>query len=228
MNLIYHHLGLGDHIICNGLVRSVVELLGEVCVFTKQTNLKLVRRMYEDSPQIKILEIPDHCNPTHYVNIYAKQNFANLLQCGFDQLYQMQNLNFDEVFYACARVPFNQRWDKFKIIRNYEKEQKVIKDLNPEEEPYIFVHDDSERGFILDVANPNNYKIIKNNINVCPFDMIGLLEKAQEIHCMESSFKCLVDSITSINCPLYFYKKIRENPHGITHISKTRKNWVII
>ena len=30
MKYIYHHLGLGDHIICNGLVRYFKELHGEV------------------------------------------------------------------------------------------------------------------------------------------------------------------------------------------------------
>jgi hypothetical protein len=228
MNLIHHHLGLGDHIICNGLVRTKAEMWGNVHVFCKQANANRVARMYEDDPRIDIVIIPKEADEYAYTSAYAAEKHANLLRCGFDLIQKMPGLNFDEVFYIGSGIPFAKRWDAFKIVRHHDREQEAISKLNPTSEPYIFVHDDPSRGFSFDVPNPHNLKIVKNDITICPFDMIGFFEGATEIHCMESSLKCLIESIPSIECRLYFHRKIREMPDGSASISRTRKEWIVV
>lgn len=51
---IHHHLGLGDHIICNGIVRYVVKNydFNNVALVVKNSNLNNVRRMFSDLSQI--------------------------------------------------------------------------------------------------------------------------------------------------------------------------------
>lgn len=222
-NIIHHHLGMGDHIICNGLIRTKVDILGEVCLFAKEVNYNRVRRMYEDDPRICVVSIPNDANEYQYTDTYAKKNSANILRYGFSS---HQNLNFDEVFYLQAEIPFEHRWKKFKIIRDQEKELKAFKKLNPLSEPYMFVHDDPLRGFVFDIPNPKNLKIIKNDPSICIFDMISLLEEAREIHCMESSFRCLIESFPSIICPLYFHKNVRSGPNPA--YSSERKKWIVV
>ena len=51
---IYHHLGLGDHFICNGLVRQFIDKnkLSCVSVVVKTSNLKNVQRMFKDRDEL--------------------------------------------------------------------------------------------------------------------------------------------------------------------------------
>ena len=46
MIYIYHHLGLGDHIICNGLVRFLQKKHNQVSLFCYQHNIENVSFMY--------------------------------------------------------------------------------------------------------------------------------------------------------------------------------------
>ena len=48
MKYIYHHLGLGFHIICNGLVRSLINFNERYVMFVKEPNLTFVKFMYRD------------------------------------------------------------------------------------------------------------------------------------------------------------------------------------
>jgi len=48
MNYIYHHLGLGDHIICNGLVRELIKPEKKYKMFVKPHNHNIVKFMYRD------------------------------------------------------------------------------------------------------------------------------------------------------------------------------------
>ena len=52
MIYIFSHLGLGDHIICNGIVRYYSEIYEKVFVFVRQHNFSNVSYMYRDNPNI--------------------------------------------------------------------------------------------------------------------------------------------------------------------------------
>ena len=58
---IHHHLGLGDHIICNGIVRYVVKNynFNNVAVVVKSSNLNNVRRMFSDLSQISFFIVEE-------------------------------------------------------------------------------------------------------------------------------------------------------------------------
>lgn len=63
---IFHHLGLGDHIICNGLVRVFKEKYETLNVFCHPYHLGSVEFMYRDDDKINavpvggVLEIEDY------------------------------------------------------------------------------------------------------------------------------------------------------------------------
>lgn len=229
--VIHHNLGLGDHIICNGLVRSLLndgKHFSDVVIFAKQVNAKNVSYMFSDEPRIKIVSIPTDVNEWSFVNSFLCTNngvtaFIRSQNIIIDNLISMGLVsNFDEGFYACCGIPFEYRWTKFKINRNFEEENRVLLKLNPNNEKYIFVHDEPSLGYnVTKIKNPNNLKIIKNDKSESIFNMIGIIENASEIHCMESSIKCLIDSLPNISCPLYFHA-IRD--HGL--ISKSQYSWI--
>ena len=68
MKYIYHHLGLGDHIICNGIVRHYNEIFKSVTVFCKPHNFTNVEYMYRDNGSIIILPIGEDSDIVEYVN----------------------------------------------------------------------------------------------------------------------------------------------------------------
>lgn len=227
---------MGDHIVCNGLVRSILndgKYYTDVYVFAKQINSDRVSRMFDDDPRIHVLIIPSIQNEVVFVNnIIAQHAICDFIRCGFgfiDNLCGMNlKMNYDEAMYACCGIPFQNRWKKFNLRRDTNRETDVLNELNPNNEEFIFVHDDPSRGFSFEPSNVGTRKVIRNDPTIGLFDMIGVLKNAKEIHCMESSFRALIDHIEDIQCPLYFYKKVREDTNGNTLVSSVRKNWITI
>jgi hypothetical protein len=96
--------------------------------------------------------------------------------------------------------------------------------LNPNEEKYIFVHDDASRGFSIDMDRiKTDHKIIMNDKRFNVFDYITLLENAEEVHFMQSSFKELMCSYEMKKTILYQHNYVRKydefmNSSGINPI----------
>ncbi len=231
---IHHHLGMGDHIICNGLVRSLIgnnSLFQSVAVFAKERNSKRVQRMFDDDPRIMVISIPSDANEILYANAVVEQyKICDFIRCGFGMGENLESMglvsNFDEGFYACAGIPFENRWTHFRLRRNRETEQQVLARLNPTGQPFAFVHDDPSRGFILNPDLPKELAVIKNDPSIDMFDMISLLENASEIHCMESSFRCLIEHIDTITCPLHLHTSVRADTNGNFLLSTSKKVWI--
>ena len=148
MKYIYHHLGLGDHIICNGIVRHYREIYNIVTVFCKPHYLANVEYMYRDDDNIIVLPIGEDSNVINYIN--QNDLHSDLITVGFNKPGFTNSKTFDEGFYNTVNLPFEYRFSKFKFDRDYEKESEVYNELNPNNEPYIYVHDDKERGFKID------------------------------------------------------------------------------
>lgn len=233
--LIHHHMGVGDSIICNGLVRSLLmdnSYFSDAIVCSWERNVKTIQRMYDDTDRVHILSIPENTNEVLAVNQFLNESkICDFVRCGFGMMENLIALglasSFDQTFYLCAGVQYENQWSRFHYRRDFEKEEAILKKLNPTNKPFIFVHDAPDRGYTLDVPNPNGLKVIKNDMSESIFDMGRLLESAQEIHCMESSFRVLIDHLDSVSCPLYFYPKIRAI-NGIVVSPTLRKVWTSV
>ena len=88
----------------------------------------------------------------------------------------------------------------------------------------MFVHDDPERGFTVDRKYILNQDLIEvqNDMSENAFHFLKVLEEAQEIHCMESSFKSLIDFYAQTD--KLFYHDFRDHPLG----NHANKKWEII
>jgi len=215
LKYIYHHLGLGDHIICNGMVRHYSELYDNVVLFSYSHNLSNVEYMYRD---LKNLEVFDFETEDHLVKYIIENNLQpHLIKIGFERLPGYLNkMTFDKAFYRMMGLDFMIRFDKFFFKRNDEKENLVCKTLNPNDEKYIFVIDDPNRGFNIDMNKvSNNYKIIKNNYNFMMFDYIKLLENAEEIHTMQTGFLDLINSYKMNKPKIYRHTYVRHYESSI-------------
>jgi hypothetical protein len=208
MKYIYHHLGLGDHIICNGIVRHYKDIHKTVTVFCKPHYFNNVEYMYRDDKDIIILPIGEDSDVLNYIN--QNNLHSDLIVVGFDRLAYDNSKTFDEGFYNTINLPFIFRFSKFKFQRNIDKELEVYNDLNPNNEPYIYVHDDKERGFEIDRNKiNNNLKIIENDKRFLMFDMLKIIENATEVHSMQTGMKDLINSFKFDKPKFYLHWYVR-------------------
>ena len=199
MKYIYHHLGLGDHIICNSLVRHYQTIYGEISVFCKIHNYENVKYMFRDNGNINVLSIGEDVDILNYIH---QNNILNdVIKIGFGGEYHPNITSFDEGFYLQHNLPFSSRFSNFYFERNSELESEIYQKLNPDNEKFIFCHGDIDKSKIR-----KDLKIIENPTEYSIFNLLLLFENAEEIHLMESSIKCLINSYT-LNKPKLFYHK---------------------
>lgn len=229
------HLGLGDHIICNGIYREYAEKF-EICIIpVKMQNLESMTRMLSDLNNVILLPYDNNS-----ADISMKSDSKKFKKMGFQLLHlgyfgsnflDRKQLRFDANFYEQANLPFDNRWEKFLYNRNYSSEIQLYMDLECDKEPYIFIHEDRKRNFEIDRSFiRSDLRIIYpdkelNNYNF--FDYGFILENAVEIHCIESSFAAFVESLKLSN-PKFAHRYSRpEASNDYCHEFTYRSNWII-
>lgn len=226
---IHHHLGVGDHFDCNGMVRYILKNFdfSKVYVFSKSNYFNMIEYMYRDEDCIEVVKIDKNLNEDEQVKLFLEgmpKDSIHFIRVGFENypINQSANKNCWEYFYDQVQIPYSARTDYFYVERDEEEESKLLEELNPEHKPYIFVHDDPERGMVLDRLDPKDFHVIKNDNTKNIFHFTKILENAKEIHCMESSFKSLID-IYAKTADLY-YHDFRGHPLG----EHTNREWEIV
>jgi hypothetical protein len=176
------------------MVRSFYEKYGKIKLFCKNNNMKNVSFMFSDLKEFELIPVNNDFDVENYIIMNNIRN--DLIRIGFSEMSKHQPpLKFDEAFYKIANMDFSVRFDNFKTPRNHELEDTIYNELNPNKEPYIFIHDDKERGFEIDKSKINSkFKIIENDTKYGLFDMLKIIENAEEVHVMQSSIKDLINS----------------------------------
>jgi hypothetical protein len=199
---IHHHLGLGDHIICNGLVRYVHKTLSpeNTWLVVKNKNLNNVKHLYRDEPKIKFIPVEEDSN---FYDMPFNWSELRLLRVGFEKC---REEDFDVSFYDTSGVSFLERWNSWYYERNHSREQKLIEELVLPSK-FALVHDTSSVGkFDLNIeTNLPIIKVSRLKSEITMFDWIGVIERATEIHCVDSSFIHLVNSIQNTTDLLYYH-----------------------
>lgn len=212
---IHHHLGLGDHIICNGLVRRIAENYDEVNIFCKKHNYTSVAFLYAYDSKFKIIPLDNENDVNNYpADQVIKIGFAEL-----GRIMKEIDCTWDRGFYEQFHVPIAERWSNFYVKRDEYREDQLFLKLNGTSKPYALIHANGS-----DNVNRINEDYISNNLQriyVTPehtdniFDYGVLIEGAYEIHCVDSSFKHLVDSLPTNGKLFYHDKKYKRSayPH---------------
>jgi hypothetical protein len=216
MKYIYHHLGLGDHIICNGLLRNIINQKHEYSLFVKPHNFESVKFMYRDLKNLHFILSDDK-----YCVEFLKDKIDKII-IGFGS---HPGISWDEFFYFQHSIDFSERWNSFKIYRDNEREDYLYNKLNSKNEDFILIHAIGSDGIDridYSVINNNFKRIYVKNYTNNIFDYLKLIEKAKEVHCIESSFHVLVDSM-DLNNNLFFHNK---NSRGFQH--KIENKWKIV
>ena len=248
---ILQHARLGDMILCNGLIRYLLKKKykkNKIYIFCRSRHLKSVNFMYRDQKRITIIpfnenqklkdekllvkfEINKVLNIIEKIKLKKRINFITI---GYENYHKTKELNLDKnfpwpcdiVFYKQFNIPFKYRFLNSYWKRDIKNEKKLFKKLVGINQPYAFVHDDSDRNFIIDTKHINpNLKIIRNDKKELIFNFGLILERAKEIHIMESSFRQIIEVLNTKNIKLYLYKG-RGGEHAIDLYNKKKKKWV--
>ena len=228
---VHHHLGLGDCIDCNAMVRIFLDEYDfeSVHVFCKKRYFNMVEHMYRDDENIHVIEVPNEDEYATIKEFVETNNIKNFLKVGHDfypwgQEKQL-NMGCAEIFYKLVNLDPERRFDDFYYERAEREEDRVLAKLNPENKEFVFVHDDSARGFEISDEKIKemcgDVHIIRNDITENIFHFCKLLEKAKEIHLMESAFKSLVEVLDTTD--KIFFHNFREGASSF--LGNTRKTW---
>lgn len=209
--IILGHLGLGDHIILNGLVHAKARAR-RVFVPCKVQNWDSVADMFSCNPYVSVFPVAGDEEARAVTNLFQGEK----LRLGLhrtDRPFIFDH--WDRTMYEDAGVDFEKRWKYFRVAR-------------PAQAPVtgdIFIHEDKARGILI------NPKLLPIGMPVVPtrgrsmLSWIDNITRAREIHCIDSSFACLVDSLPNLKAKrLVLHLYARPNAHPPTY----KKHWEII
>jgi hypothetical protein len=212
MKYIYNHLGLGDHIICNGLYREIINTNDFYTLFVKHHNVETVSFMIKDLNNISIKSVNDDSEVISYLtaNNISRES---IILIGFCQIPLPGAKDFDDSFYIQHNLPFEKRWSSFKCDRDIESEKNIFDKFNVKEGEYVFIHDDKSRGYEIDESYIVNKElpIIRPIIGLTKnsFDYCYLMENSKESHFIDSSFRLIFDSLQLRNTDIFFHLNLK-------------------
>jgi hypothetical protein len=183
--------------------------------------------MYRDLPNLSIIR-GDDADALLFILINKfRHEYDEAKIVGFPRLDMNENGPLEKQFYRLAGINFSKKWDSFYVERDPSREKALYEKIDPGAN-YVFLHDDSR--FVID-----RDKVLQNPI-VSPgggitdnvFDFCTLIERAQEIHVIDSSFMFLVDLLAyqNPNQKLFVHRYARPNPPW--SLPALKKKWTIL
>ena len=222
--VILHHLGMGDHLICNGLVRKVLQEDKLILHYPlKFHNYDNVFAMFEDlSDRIRFVPVKDDREMIRYASTFTEKK---KIRVGvFKNDWTSLSGAFCEKFYKQLDIRYSERWNLF----YYPENSSTLIENDVKES--CFVHQDISRNLKIknnylpdSYYSPNHSLGSKNKHTI--FDYVPILNEVNEIHCIDSSFACLIDHLPSLNTKKKFiHRYVRKNNQNPIY----KNNWTII
>lgn len=198
---VHHHLGLGDHVVCNGMVRFLLQSFCgyKIRVVVKNKFVGSVAQMYRDEKNIELQPVETDAD---FYRLPMEWKKVKLIRAGFEK---SRRIDWAVSLYDSVGISFKERWDSFYYERNKKDEEKLVQKLNPPEH-FILAHNVSSIGKFdlkIDAKLPIIYVSPVDGFRV--FSWLGMVERAQEVHCIDSSFAHIVESFVGINQNLNFH-----------------------
>lgn len=218
---------MGDYLIVNGLIRNIIKRAPnkDYVLFCNDRFTVSVPFMFRDIKNMSYLIIPQLEMNQYNVRKYIYDFVYDVILIGYHHMdYKTPS---DMMFYKQFGLDFEKRWTDFYVERDTIREQNLFKTYNIKENEYILLQEDRDRNQVIDRNRiKSNLPIIeiKKGVTENIFDFCYLIEHANEVHCIESSFLFLIDSIRT-NGKLYSHRYAR--PLYDYTIPNLKKEWTI-
>lgn len=216
-------LGLGDSFVHNGIVHYFADQCFELHVPVWPALYQTLSCLYQDFSHIKVVPLG------HYdegENQYIKeQGLSRIMPNDMIRIQSPKGTPmaplWDMQVYAYYGLPFSLRYTNFRLPNQVVGSEDLYQQLT-NGEPYVLVHRRSFKhadGFPINIeqfrknSNLPDIKIVEicEGITNNMLQFVKLIEHAQEIHCVASSFHCLVDSMYNKTQAKLFFHDIRED-----------------
>jgi len=218
--ILHHHLGLGDHFICNGLVRKLKETLtlDLLILPVKEHNLATVSALYADQGGIELMPVPPGAYHEEDAYIVAQSKLLEIpiLKISFNG---SKTIAFDISFYRQLGLDPELSWSNFSApldtLASRSLYDKVVK-----HQDYCLVANTGSVGtFDIDINTslPIYQLTPEHSSNLLDWALV--ISNAQEIHCIDSSFIHLVDRIPTQAKKLVYHNVGRGSKFHL------KKNW---
>jgi len=190
---VLNHLGLGDNLICNGMIRHYAET-HDVITYVKKQYMHTVEHMYRDlGSSITLVAVDDDRDA------WAKQRPGTIRTGIFLSPSWNADSQWCTSFYKNAGLDPNILRSEFFVLRSRDKEERMYRQAIDHigSDKYIIVHDDPDRYSSINVET--NLPIIRIGQGQFPiestniFDYSTLIERAVEYHGFDSSFMWIVE-----------------------------------
>jgi hypothetical protein len=199
---------LGDHLLCLGIYREYAKKYSSVVIPATSNYGETLKALLSDLSNVSVVEFDFPIHDTRLPLVMESRSLI-LQHLGFDELrlgsfgpnfFHDINMRLDENYYSQANLDIDTRWRSFHIPRDLSREYELRNLLVPKNRPYIFVHDDARRNFnIRPELLPEGIIVIRPDMSLSKrfkfFDYLTLIEGAEEIHCIESSFAALIEGM---------------------------------
>lgn len=190
-----HHLGMGDNIVHNGMIRKITQdnPNSQIFVAAKHHNFKNVEYMFRDNPRITVLSVADDGGMNHTIRTGG---FDKIISSHFDQgnPYHYEKY-FDDAFYMLVGMEPKIKTEYFYLERDVELENKVFDELITSKgiTDYLFVHEKPEANVILSRDRmEKGLPIITADPKYGMFELLKVIENAKSVNIISSSFLSLM------------------------------------
>lgn len=198
--ILHHHLGMGDHFVCNGLVNYLSQKYDSIYLACKKSNFNTINFLYSDNYKVNLLSIGD----SEHLDVKYFSEFMNIpvLRVGFEFCDRSE---WNTSFYAQLGIDFSVRYDMFHIPDSLPNEEEIYQLFSKDK--YCLVHrESSESKYNLKIDT--ELPIVEIEKTTDPYGNLlnyrKLIQNAEEIHCVNSSVFHLVDSIDT-NADLIYH-----------------------
>jgi hypothetical protein len=207
------NLGLGDAIICNGLVRWLARERGRNLILPcYQQNRASVEAMFADLPEAM---------PVLHDGRFVGHENEETLSIGLSNPRWGEVQPFDRAFYEFAGVPFDAKWDLFHIPEDH-------RGTGCTSPRVILFHEDRERGFMIDrnrLTAGVRCQVIPTTPRIT--DWRYMIRDAAEIHCIDSAVMHLAELLPTTG--KLFYHKYARPAAERQHVDAIfRKDWTVL
>jgi hypothetical protein len=209
--ILYHHLGLGDHFTCNGLVQYLAKKYTKIHLACWKRYYETVSYLYKDNTNITVFGIENEPQ-----DVLTYNPSLPLIRIGFEHT---DPNNFERSFYSQLGLPYETRFEQFYLPKNLEGSKIFLQSVKQKlGDDFIFVHNQSSAGRFdlrIDSTLPRYTLEISDTPNL--LDYVDTLKEAKEIHVINSGIVGLV--INMFHCGMLvnskiFYHNVRKFSQG--------------
>ena len=195
------HLGLGDMIILNGLVRDACEAHDEVLLFVKKAYISSIRSLFGDVTNLRLKFVAE-------AHEFTAELFRSTAAMGYDMMFLGQHSGtrwraldplWSRALYRQAGLDPARMYTGFRVARHPDREAAMLEAVRRAVgDVYVVVHDDAARGFVIRTSSlPPGMPVVHvddprwRTANI--FDYAAVIDNAIQFHGFDSCFMLMAD-----------------------------------